>query len=159
MAGLDVHGYTDPRYSLFLSKRRAQTYAFIDCPSQIPTHWWRRRFHWGMAILVHHCLCRRDCYRKNWLENMDLATCCLHFNHSICLLHVSWGKHVARPFYWSSGQAEGWRIFQTGGKSLEEIDMLFAVPRVRDPTWITENGNGNASDSKESATASMSEKI
>lgn len=51
-----------PEVLLFPSKRRAQTYAFIDCTSQIPTHWWRRRFHWRMAALVHHCLCRRDCY-------------------------------------------------------------------------------------------------
>lgn len=48
-------------------------------------------------------------------------------------------------------------LAQTGGKSLEEIDMLFAVPRVRDPTWVAENGD--ASDSKESATVSESEKI
>ncbi|KAG0645448.1 Sugar transporter STL1 [Hyphodiscus hymeniophilus] len=46
---------------------------------------------------------------------------------------------------------------ETGGKSLEEIDMLFAKSRVRDPTWVAESGKSN--DSKESASVSLSEKM
>lgn len=83
-----------PEVCVVSAEGRAGTNASSDCASQIPTYWGRCRVNGRMAFLVHHRICWRYCHRKNRMEDLDLATCCLHFNHPIRLFHVSRGMFL-----------------------------------------------------------------
>lgn len=78
------------RYPLF-SSRTANSY-LADCTAQVSPYRKRIKCFWRMAVLFHHCICRRHRYHKHRLEDLDLAATVLHLCHHIPVLHVSRGS-------------------------------------------------------------------
>lgn len=70
----------------------------LDRTTQVPSCRRCSRSIRRMALLFHHCLCRRHCLEQCWMEDLDLDAAFLRSRNSIRLLHVPRGKHTVSSF-------------------------------------------------------------
>jgi hypothetical protein len=102
-----------------------------DCTTKISSPRWSSWLFRRVDILVYYGFCGWYCDSEYWLEDLDLAAFVLCYCNSICVFHVSRSKFLS-CFSLLEMEITDLNCPKTKGKSLEEIDILFAKGDLRE---------------------------